>query len=327
MKNFNFKYLVILVVLLAGCVTQQSTPNIQATSKEVADNLDLEAVAAVFGEARNLEDFERMLNDEKEHLSNLDLNNDGYTDYLRVIESVEGFTHVVTIQAALGNNLFQDIATIDVEKNQYDRHNVQVIGNPYYYGNNYIIEPFYYHNPYIFDVFWTPNYRPWRSPFYWSYYPSYYRPWRPWPVHTYVNHVVVIRNPKNTFRYTKVRRSTNAVNIEKQHSRDDFSRTKPNDSFNSRNRTAENKAVLDKKTGYTSRGQRNDNATKKSDARAKPSTGNARNANPQENRTSKEGTRPKENARTNSKPTGTKRGDGNSGAPSTTKKTTRRGNN
>lgn len=325
MKNRGISYLLILMLLFGSCVSQRSTPIVQATSQEVSDNLDLKAVAAVFGEARDLEEFERMLNDENEHISNLDLNNDGYTDYLRVIETVEGYTHVVTIQAALGNNVFQDIATIDVEKNQYDRGHVQVIGNPYYYGQNYIIEPYYYRSPYIFDVFWAPNYRPWRSPYYWSYYPNYYQPWRPWPVHNYVNHVVIIRNSKNTYRYTKDRRSTNAANIQKQNMRDDVSKNHPDRSFNSRNVSVENKAGLDKKKTYTPRGQSTRNTNRNTDTSTKPGTRSTRSENPAEKRATKENDRQRENPRTNTKPPATKRGESNSGT--TTKKSNRRGNN
>ena len=136
MKKKAIPYLLILLVIFSSCVSQKNT-NIQATSPEISDNLDLQAVASVFGEVKNLEEFERILNDENEHLSNLDLNNDGFTDYLRVVESVEGSTHVITIQAALGNNIFQDVATIDVDRNYNNSPYVQVIGNPYFYGNNY----------------------------------------------------------------------------------------------------------------------------------------------------------------------------------------------
>jgi hypothetical protein len=62
-------------------------------NSEISDNLDLRAVASIFGDSRNLQDFERRLNDELQ-ISNLDLNNDNEVDYLRVIETVENRTHV-----------------------------------------------------------------------------------------------------------------------------------------------------------------------------------------------------------------------------------------
>jgi hypothetical protein len=42
---------------------------------EISDNLDLRAVTDIFGDSRNLQDFER-LNDPELQISNLDLNYD-----------------------------------------------------------------------------------------------------------------------------------------------------------------------------------------------------------------------------------------------------------
>ncbi|MFT7435979.1 MAG: hypothetical protein ACI8UX_001778, partial [Psychromonas sp.] len=69
---------------------------------------------------------------------------------------MERRTHLVTIQAALGNDLFQDVATIDIEKKPNDRPTIQFIGHPYFYGPRYIIEPIYYRTPYILNSFWSP---------------------------------------------------------------------------------------------------------------------------------------------------------------------------
>jgi cystathionine beta-lyase family protein involved in aluminum resistance len=57
------------------------------------------------------------LNDPELQISNLDLNNDNEVDYLRVIETVENRTHVIIIQSIL-DNVYQDVATIDVEKTE-----------------------------------------------------------------------------------------------------------------------------------------------------------------------------------------------------------------
>jgi cystathionine beta-lyase family protein involved in aluminum resistance len=58
-----------------------------------------------FGDSRNLQDFERRLNDPELQISNLDLNNDNEVDYLRVIETVENRTHVIIIQSILDNDV------------------------------------------------------------------------------------------------------------------------------------------------------------------------------------------------------------------------------
>ena len=62
-------------------VAQEKT-TVKASNSDISDNLDLRAVATIFGDASNLEDFERRLNDPKTQISNLDLNNDNYVDCL-----------------------------------------------------------------------------------------------------------------------------------------------------------------------------------------------------------------------------------------------------
>ncbi|TNJ45741.1 hypothetical protein KFZ70_10335 [Tamlana fucoidanivorans] len=204
----------------------QDKTTVTAKNDEISKNLDLEAVASVFGESKDLEDFEKKLNDPKTQISNLDLNNDGEVDYLRVIDNSKGKTHVVTIQAVIGKDKYQDVAVIDVEKDSKGDTKIQVVGDVQMYGNNYIIEPVYVHPPIISVWFWGPYYRPWYSPFYWGYYPPYYRPWRPYPIHLYRRNVNVHINVKNTYRHTDVRRSRDAVKIQKQNRRADHSKTK-----------------------------------------------------------------------------------------------------
>ena len=89
--------------------------------------------------------------------------------------------HLVTIQAVIGKDQFQDVAVISVEKDDKGETTVQVVGDVYMYGPDYIIQPVYVHPPVIWVWFWGPYYSPWRSPFYWGYYPPYYRPWAPYP--------------------------------------------------------------------------------------------------------------------------------------------------
>ena len=162
-----------------GNLYAQDVTTVEATDSDISENLDLEAVASIFGEAADLEDFEKKLNDPDTQISNLDLNEDGEVDYLRVVEASKDETHLVTIQAVIAEDQYQDVAVIDVEKGDADETNVQVVGDVYMYGPDYIITPVYVHPPVIVVWFWGPYYNPWRSPYYWGYYPPYYRPWRP----------------------------------------------------------------------------------------------------------------------------------------------------
>ena len=244
MKSVNAYLILLMLLSVVGFSQEKGTVN--AKSSDISDNLDLEAVASVFGECKDLEEFERKLNDPDLQLSNLDLNEDGEVDYLRVVSSSKGNTHVVTIQAVVGDNQYQDVATIDVEKKNDRDTTVQVVGSSWIYGPSYIIEPVYVRPPVIFTWFWGPLYRPWISPWYWGYYPPYFRPWRPYPPYTYRNNIHVHINISNTYRYTNVRRSTNAVNLQNNISRTDMARRYPDRSFQGRNEGVRNRQELNR---------------------------------------------------------------------------------
>jgi hypothetical protein len=154
------KFASLLVVVLLTATAQlsaQRSITVEAINDDISYYLDLKAVATVFGDSRDLEDFERRLNDYDSQISNLDLNSDGEVDYLRVIETSEKNVHLVVIQAVLDRDVYQDVATIVVERDKYRRSYVQVVGDPFLYGYNYIIEPVYYRTPYILSWFWTPR--------------------------------------------------------------------------------------------------------------------------------------------------------------------------
>ena len=191
----------------------QDRTTVTATTTDISDNLDLRAVASLFGDAENLEEFERMLNDPKKKISNLDLNRDNQVDYLRVVESVEGRTHLVLIQAVLERDVFQDVATVEVERDRNDRVQIQVVGDSYMYGPNYIYEPVYGYTPVIYNTFWVSHYRPYWSSWYWGYYPSWYYAWHPVPVYSYCNNVALYVNNHHHYHYASGRRSSRAAQM------------------------------------------------------------------------------------------------------------------
>lgn len=140
--------------------------------------LDLHAVAAAFAEARSVQEFETLLNSNRYMINNLDLNGDGYIDYLRVIETRQGYYHAFLIQACIAPSLFQDVATLVVERRASTLY-VEVIGDPYLYGHNYIVRPVFVNRPPLWDVFGRPSYRPWCSPYHYGYCPSHYHRTKP----------------------------------------------------------------------------------------------------------------------------------------------------
>jgi len=236
----------LFALFLALPVLAQDRTTVNATSYEISDNLDLRAIASIFGEARNLEDFERQLNDPKIQISNLDLNNDNKVDYLRVIESVEGYTHLIIVQSVLGMDTFQDVATIEVERDRNNQVSVQVVGDVYMYGDNYIYEPVYVSAPVIYSSFWVNHYRPYASGWYWGYYPSYYYVWTPYPVFRYRNNIHVHINYDNHYNYVNVRRSNRAVALYNGRRSNYIERQYPTRSFAYRNANVTNRYELDK---------------------------------------------------------------------------------
>ena len=245
-------------VLLVGilftttqCVAQggvayapQRTVNVQAQSNDISYNLDLQAVASIFGESRDLQEFEMKLNDYDAQISNLDLNNDGEVDYLRVIESSENNVHLVVIQAVLDRDVYQDVASIVVDRSRYQKTYVQVIGDPYLYGNNYIIEPTYVSTPSIFSFFFGNVYTSWSSPYYWGNYPRYYHNRRHFEVNIYMSHIDGHINHSHSYYYSDRRRGSYYESMHSSIGRNDYAKRYPDRNFSSRNGNVTNKYYM-----------------------------------------------------------------------------------
>ncbi len=303
MKIFRFALIAMAMLTASVGVAQNNRGNatVVAQNYDISDNLDLQAVASIFGESRDLEDFERRINDPSAQISNLDLNNDNYVDYLRVVEVGESDVRVIVIQAVLGQDQFQDVATIEIERQRNKTVQVQIVGNSYIYGPNYIYEPFYYSTPIFFDMFWLATYRPYYSPWYWGYYPTYYSYWRPMPVFRYHSHIYSHINHRNRYSYTDNRRLVRADRMYSNVRGNSLERQNPNRSFASRNENVTNRRALETtrdssrsrntlQAGNTVNSGRNNsvNRVQATDGRNTISTGRATNVNSGRQRVSSE---------------------------------------
>ena len=166
--------LLMTLMLMSMTLWAEETITVSANSTDISEGLDLKVVAKLFAEAKNLEEFETMLNNPDSAFCNLDLNGDGQVDYLRVVETGEGNKRLIVLQAILAKDIYQDVASIYVEKDEKNEVSVQVVGDEYVYGSNYIIEPVYVYRPVIYDWLWRPYWSAWYSPYYWGYYPSWW---------------------------------------------------------------------------------------------------------------------------------------------------------
>lgn len=247
MKRKILSFLVIMLFAFSGCYTQTMF-SVSATNGDISENLNLEAVATIFGDSQNLEEFENRLNDPRNQISNLDLNGDGYVDYIRVVENYENGVYLITLQDVLGNDQYQDLATIDVSRNMQGYARVEIIGNPYFYGPNYIIEPIFRTSPVIFSIFWNPHHRFWVSPYYWNYYPRIFRPWRPYALYRYRQHIRSYVRAPQYYRYLKAR-SYNGHMYRNKAVRNDYERMHPNHDFIHRNKGYRNAQEFHQKRG------------------------------------------------------------------------------
>ncbi len=231
---------IILFVLLFSCASSQYTAG--GASYDISDNLDLEAVAYLFGESENLRDFEYRLNDPEIQISNLDLNRDGYIDYLRVMDASRRGTYLVVVQAVLGRNIFQDVATLSVGRDAWGRQLVEIVGDDYIYGPNYILVPEYDRQPVIFGFFLSSRYETWHSPYYWDYYPSYYMHRRPRPVPRYYQYIHSHHYVPHSSHYSGSRK----IDVPDYDRQNDYGSRRPENSFINRNQGVQNKLELNR---------------------------------------------------------------------------------
>ena len=297
-------YFAFIALFVANSIFAQVKTTVNSNSSEISDNLDLKAVASIFGDSKNLEDFERRLNDPKLKISNLDLNYDNQVDYLRVIESVKGRTHLIIIQAILEKDIFQDVATIEVEKSANNRLQVQVVGDVFMYGNNYIYEPIYVRTPIILSYFWISNYRPYHSSWNWSYYPSFYYNWHPLPTYRYRKNIYGCINYKHRYNYVNVRKSAVAINLHRNLRANNYEVRNPDRSFERRNSSVSNRYELDQNRASTrTRVNSNNSVSPRENNRTEnvqPRNNRTESVKQKENRTQTE--TPRGNSRTNSAP-------------------------
>lgn len=220
--------------------TQTTTARVVAAREDISLFLDLQAVGAAFAQSSTVEQFEDLLNDASYMLNNLDLNNDGYVDYLRVLETVEGHNHVFLVQAVLAKDVYQDVCTLVAEMATSQVY-VQVIGAPYIYGPNFIIEPVFYNTPLIYAHLRIAHYNPWRSPWHWDHFPPHYR--RPAPV--YLTHyqayvLTYMRNHRycHEFHYAQKHHYADYDRVTRPLQRNDYGQQHPERSFTTRTANA-----------------------------------------------------------------------------------------
>lgn len=206
------------------------------------DHFSLEAAIELFKKSSSPEDFEKRLNAPENDANNLDLNEDGEIDYIRVIDNSADETHALVLQALMGENESQDVAVIGIEKQGAENAILQIVGDEALYGEQTIAEPFEEEavkngkdkGPaakrarvrIVVNVwFWpsvrylyAPGYRAWVSPYRWRAYPAGWRPWRPHPWRVFHVRVAPYRARYHVVRTHRVHRAHALYTPHRRHS-------------------------------------------------------------------------------------------------------------
>ena len=242
------------LMLMSTALWADQTVTVSANSSDISEGLDLKVVAKLFAEAENLEQFETMLNNPDSAFCNLDLNGDGEVDYLRVVETGEGNKRLIVLQAILAKDIYQDVASIYLEKDDADNVSVQVVGDEYIYGTNYIIEPVYVYRPVIYDWFWSDMWYAWHSPWYWGYYPGWWYAHRCWAHDWYWHHCYAYHHHHHYCSFRPGRAARHGYHeLRSGVTRRDYATAHPERSFSQRNSGMTNAREIRSTTSVRSR--------------------------------------------------------------------------
>ncbi len=211
MKRIKFLAIACFIVITSNISAQKSEQTDYADSTGLpGDHFSLQGALEMFKNATSIEDFEKRLNTKDNYVNNLDLNNDGKTDYIRVIDNVKNGSHAIVMQVPVNKTESQDIAVIEIEKNSEKNVSLQIVGDQDLYGENIFYEPndektidtknvkggpsssMFSVNVWVNVWYWpciqyiyAPSYMVWISPWYWDYYPRWWSPWYSYSWHDY----------------------------------------------------------------------------------------------------------------------------------------------
>ena len=210
------KYLLpgVLMLLTTSTLKVQAQHQTPDSAALPGDNFSLQGALDLFKKAGSPEEFEKLLNTEDSKVNNLDLNDDGNTDYIKVVSKRENDVQIFVLQALVSENESQDIAVIELEKTGSENAVIDIVGDEDIFGEETIVEPEdnqgnaynasssrvgsgpntgFAGNGIVVNVWgwpcvrfvYAPAYVVWVSPFTWRARPVWYRPWRPMPYTVY----------------------------------------------------------------------------------------------------------------------------------------------
>ncbi len=177
-------------------VVNEPTVSVTPTLSNLGANLDLQALGELVKNSTTPQDIENKLNTAGS-INNLDLNNDGRVDYIKVTEYGDGNTKGFSFTVDLNENETQEVATVEVNKGASDAQ-MNIQGNQNLYGDNGYYQSHYSLSDLMFINYLYSYHRPYYSPYRYGYYPTYYRSYRSSPYSTYHSRIVT-RTKTTTF--------------------------------------------------------------------------------------------------------------------------------
>src|SRR3989304_10443472 len=139
--RYKSLFFIPLFVLLTAAIQLKAQDSEEDSTGLPGDNFSLQGALELFKKANSPEEFEKLINTKDNNVNNLDLNEDGETDYIRVIGKMEKDVHAFVLQVAVSETENQDIAVIELEKTGDASAMLQIIGDDDIYGEQTIVEP------------------------------------------------------------------------------------------------------------------------------------------------------------------------------------------
>lgn len=190
-------------------VVNEPTVSVTPTVSNLGANLDLQALGELVKNSATPQDIENKLNTTGS-INNLDLNNDGNVDYIKVTEYGDGNTKGFSFTVDLNNNETQEIATIEVNKGAANAQ-MNIQGNQNLYGNNGYYQSQYSLSDLMFMHYLYSYHSPYYSPYHYGYYPTYYRSYRSTPYSAYHSRMVTTTKTSTITRTTRPTTSTSSI--------------------------------------------------------------------------------------------------------------------
>lgn len=188
-----FTVLLSISLFVAGCSRQQTPPiaetepypnDTQFTDEDywARENFDLQRVGNLLEESDSPEEFERYLNDDEYGVNNLDLNGDGFADYVSVEEfdDRDNDSRGLSLFTRFGPDLIQEVARIFFYRDRpdYPGSRVLLVGDDRIYGDNYYYETNWLDRGLPIASFLFDDHDRYVSPYYYDNYPTWYEPYQ-----------------------------------------------------------------------------------------------------------------------------------------------------